>query len=186
MGGCVGFIQNLMGPGGKRCVDGAGVDVEEDCGGGSGRGLAAWPAAAWKGFNRPSAVLFPRLLGGLGAGLQPRWVRGWSLLLAEGSARQEWASTLRRCVCVCVCCVSPCQLLPSLHGERLTTWLLSYSATEPPGLAARENPSPPRCKHPIAQDLSTHHPPSNLKLYRNSIFPGPGAVASLTAWSIDA
>lgn len=32
MGGCVGFIQNLMGPRAKRCVDGAGVgeDVEED------------------------------------------------------------------------------------------------------------------------------------------------------------
>lgn len=29
MGGCVGFIQNLMGPRGKRCVD-AVVDVGED------------------------------------------------------------------------------------------------------------------------------------------------------------
>lgn len=86
MGVCVGFIQNLIGPRGQRCVGGVDVDVKE--------GLLGWLAGCRvERLHRPSAVLFPRLLG---AGLQPRWVRPWSLLLAEGSARQEWTSTLRR------------------------------------------------------------------------------------------
>lgn len=89
MGSRVGFIQNLIGPRGQRRVGGVNVsvDAKEGC-------LAGWLAGCRvERLHRPSAVLFPRLLG---AGLQPRWVRPWSLLLAEGSARQEWTSTLRR------------------------------------------------------------------------------------------
>lgn len=122
--------------------------------------LACLAGCRGERLHRPSAVLFPRLLG---AGLQPRWVRPWSLLLAEGSARQEWTSTLRR-------------VLPP--SQACTPYFIAWSGLVPSipcRCGTRENPpvldaniQSPRTYQPIIL------PPISNSIATLSS-PGPGA-----------
>lgn len=173
MGVRVGFIQNLIRA--KRTTDMC-VWVGAECSWRTG-----WLAAALKGFVAQVPSCSPDCWG-------PCCSRGGSdggrFFLAEGSARQEWTSSVPECLPLGACPLGACPASPAPWlvrrlGIPVFTCLHRSCGT-------RENPPALGANIQSLKDLSTQHPPPNLKPYRNSIFPGPGVIASLTKWGLDA